>query len=81
MQERRSSPRTRVLKAAQLIDDQHCLVVDCTVHDLSIGGACLQVPNPVGLPETFDLSFDSFRSVRRCRAVWRTESRVGVSFG
>jgi len=80
MQERRQAPRTRVLKAAQLIFDPHCSVIDCIVCDLSIGGACLQMPNPAGLPEAFELSFDSFRSARRCRVRWRTENNIGVSF-
>ena len=80
MQERRRAPRTRVRKAAQLIFGQPCSLIGCTVRDLSIGGACLQMPSPVGLPEMFELSFDCFRSARQCRVRWRTEDRIGISF-
>jgi len=81
MQERRRAARTRVVKAAQLIFGQHSSVIDCTVRNLSGGGACLQIPSPAELPEAFELSFDSFRSARQCRVRWRTEDSIGVSFG
>jgi hypothetical protein len=80
MQERRQPPRTRVLKAAKVIFNEHRSVIDCTVRNLSNSGACLQVSSPVGFPESFDLSFDSFRSVRRCQVRWRAENKIGVSF-
>jgi hypothetical protein len=79
MQERRRVGRTRVLKTARLICNEHA-IIDCTVHDLTTRGAWLQVPDPQKLPETFDLSFDSFRSVRRCHVRWRADGKVGVSF-
>jgi hypothetical protein len=80
MQERRQATRTRVLKAAQLISGQPCTVVNCTVHDLSTGGVCLEAPNLDRLPESFELSFDSFRTARRCRVRWRTQNKIGISF-
>ena len=80
MQEQRQPPRTRVLKAAKVIFNQHGSVINCTVCNLSNSGACLQVSSPVELPETFELSFDSFRSVRRSQVRWRTQSTIGVSF-
>jgi len=81
LQERRQAPRTRVRKAAQLLFDHQCSVVACTVHDVSVTGACLQVPSAVELPDTFELSFDCFRSARGCRVVWRGDNRLGVCFG
>jgi hypothetical protein len=67
--------------AAKAIFNEHRSVIDCTVRNLSNSGACLQVSSPVGLPETFELSFDSFRSVRRYRVRWRAVNKIGVSFG
>jgi PilZ domain len=81
LQERRRAPRTRVRKAAQLAFNHPCSVIACTVHDVSISGACLQVPCSIELPDAFELSFDSFRSARGCQVVWRAENRLGVSFG
>jgi PilZ domain-containing protein len=77
--EEREKTRTRVCKPAKLLADRGS-VVDCTVHDLTGSGACLQVANSDVLPETFELSFDSFRSVRRCCVRWRTDHEIGVSF-
>jgi len=79
MKERRRVGRTRVQKMARLIFNERA-IVDCTVHDLTARGAWLQVSDPRQLPETFELSFDSFRSVRRCHVRWRTADKVGVSF-
>jgi len=78
MQER-NKPRTRVRKTAKLLTD-YSSVIECTVRNLTGSGACLQVPNSVALPDTFELTFDSFRSVRRCRVRWRSENEIGVSF-
>jgi hypothetical protein len=38
------------------------------VHDISI------------LPLNFDLSFDGFRTIRRCRMVWREGNFLGAAF-
>ena len=33
------------------------------------------------LPLDFDLSFDNFRTLRKCKMVWREGDFVGVQFG
>ena len=81
MQEHRRTSRTRVLKDAKLFFKHRYAVIDCTVRNLSISGACLEVSAPVAIPDAFELSFDSFRSVRLCQVRWRAESTIGVSFG
>ena len=81
MQEKRRTQRTRIMKTAQLVLDQCYSVVHCTVRDVSANGACLQLATPIVLPETFELSFDSFHSARWCHVSWRAENRIGVSFG
>ena len=80
MQERRQAPRTRVRKSAQFIFEPDHSVLNCVVCDLSSAGAFLQIPTLPELPEHVELSFDSFRSARRCRVQWRTENNIGVSF-
>src|SRR5436190_16161119 len=79
MQERRQVQRTRVLKGAKILLNHHASVIDCTVRNLTNLGACLQVATPLGIPESFDLSFDA-QSCRRCRVVWRNENKLGISF-
>jgi PilZ domain len=80
MQERRQAARTRVLKAAQLFLGQSCTVIDCIVDDISMGGARLRIPSQPPLPKTFELSFDCFRSDRRCFVQWETEPYTGIAF-
>jgi hypothetical protein len=51
MVETRIAPRYRVVKPAQIEhgDDKIC----CTVRDLSITGAALEVSDPIGIPANF----------------------------
>ena len=81
MDERRRVQRTRVLKGAKIIINHRSSVVDCTVRDLTNLGACLQLPSSVGIPNTFDLIFDSVHSSRPCHVKWQTANKLGVSFG
>jgi len=55
-------------------------VRNCTLQDLSLGGACLRVHEPFDLPETFDLVLESLSIKRGCRVVWRRKDKIGVKF-
>jgi hypothetical protein len=33
------------------------------------------------MPLDFELSFDGFRTVRKCRLIWRQDEFFGVAFG
>jgi hypothetical protein len=79
MQERRKTPRTRVLKGAKMLLGKFS-VIDCVVHDLTDSGAGLQVPNTNGLPETFDVTLDAGHSIRPSRLIWRKLDKAGVKF-
>ena len=78
--ERRCQIRTRTLKSARILFNQHRSVINCTVRNLSPRGACLQVASAVGIPEQFDVIFDADSSVRACRLVWHKERQLGVEF-
>jgi hypothetical protein len=78
MQERRRIHRTRVFKAAKLFG-QACST-DCVVQDISVLGARLVMVSTAAIPGTFDLSFDSARTLRACRVVWRSPMEIGVQF-
>jgi PilZ domain-containing protein len=80
MHERRRSARTYVFKAAQLIAPDRHKVIGCTVRDLSDGGACLDIADGKATSQFLDLSFDWFRSVRRCEVRWCSAGRIGVAF-
>ncbi len=79
MQDNRQVQRTRVLKGAKIILNNSS-IFDCTVHNLTNVGACVYLPSSIGISNSFALSFDGARSSRRCRVIWRTKNKLGVSF-
>jgi hypothetical protein len=54
---------------------------NCKLHDISHGGACLQVSDPQDIPDAFDLVLDAVATKKACRIVWRTRNKIGVAFG
>jgi ribosomal protein S1 len=80
VQERRRVQRMKVLKTAKIILNHHSSIYDCTVRNLTNLGACLELESTKGIPVVFDLTFDSARTCRPCRTIWRTNHKVGVSF-
>ncbi len=78
-QELRKVARHRTLKRAHIAVEDHEAVIDCVVWDLSELGACLNVENPSGIPDSFDLEI-VHASVRKCRVAWRTATQIGVEF-
>ena len=53
---------------------------ECIVHDVSEGGACLQVPRAESLPSTFAVSLAKGIPPRACRIAWRCFDRLGILF-
>jgi hypothetical protein len=77
-EERRSSPRHRVLKAGTIEFGSEALA--CTVRNLSASGAGIEVNSPLWFPDRFVLAIASEGWRKPCRVVWRQEKRVGVAF-
>jgi hypothetical protein len=78
MIEKRTSQRYRVFKGATIAFDGGGAA--CTVRNMSSGGAAIDLDGEVMLPPSFTLSIARDRSVRRCRAVWRNDRRIGLAF-
>jgi PilZ domain len=78
-QERRNVARHRALKTAHIAFKGHGATIDCTVRNLSDGGACLNVESSIGIPDSFDLLL-GHASVRNCRVAWRKATQIGVEF-
>ena len=79
MSDKRSAPRRRQLRTGHIVIGDKAPKIECTVRNLSDTGAALQVSTSIGIPGTFDLLIDGVR--RRCRAQWRTDTKIGVMFG
>ena len=79
MIEKRTFPRHRVLKQGT-IAFRGGGGIDCMVRNLSLGGARLDIINPVGLPSSFTLVIVADHFLRECHAVWSREQKIGVAF-
>jgi len=78
MVETRAAPRYRVTKPAQI--EYGGDKIACTLRDLSITGAALEVSDPSGIPANFTLVVPEDGLKLPCRVVRRTDFRIGVVF-
>jgi len=78
--ERRSHPRTKINRLARIHADQAGLTCECTITDISEGGARLFVPD-IELPQHFVLAISGDKPAREeCRVAWRLGGEIGVQF-
>lgn len=54
--------------------------IGCSIINISAHGAAIDVANPCGLPERFQLVTEHGRVVLNCRVVWIKQKRIGVAF-
>ena len=80
MWERRKYQRREVRTLGKVIFAQPLSVIDCVVHDISEGGACLELPTAVPTPDTFELIVLPSPRRRACNVMWRLEKRIGIAF-
>jgi PilZ domain len=78
MVETRIAPRFRVNKPATI--EAPSEKIPCTVYDISLTGAALDVSNLFKVPETFTLVIPEDRLRLPSRVVWRRQFRIGVKF-
>jgi hypothetical protein len=80
--EKRRAPRVKAFMAGKIIFNNGASVLDCTVRDISSGGARLQVGQPVRTPSEFVLEVAMGDGLRRmsCAITWRRKTDVGVAF-
>ncbi|MBX9840881.1 MAG: PilZ domain-containing protein [Xanthobacteraceae bacterium] len=78
--DRRSHPRVTVNRVARIYAEQAGVNCECTITDISEGGARLFVPE-VNLPEQFVLLISGDKVTREeCRVAWRLGGEMGVQF-
>jgi PilZ domain len=80
MPERRHILRTRMLRAGKIVFNNKSSVIDCMVRNLSRTGACLLVPNVIGVPSTFELLIEGELASRPCQMIWNNQNRIGIEF-
>ncbi|HYW62783.1 MAG TPA: PilZ domain-containing protein [Bradyrhizobium sp.] len=77
-EERRRGPRADVDEPAYI--SCHGASTRCRVVNVSAEGAAIEVPDPVFVPDRFQLMTERDRVVRDCRMVWTRQNRIGVIF-
>jgi hypothetical protein len=77
--DKRAFARRRVLKGGRITFNDGRSTIDCTVRDLSDGGAKLRVASVIGVPDHFRLVVTG-GEIYECRVVHRKENELGVSF-
>jgi hypothetical protein len=80
MDDKRKSPRRRVLKEGKIVFADAMRVIDCTIRDMSREGARLMIANSVGVPDTFLLYEKSAQALHPASVVWRQSNALGVKF-
>jgi hypothetical protein len=67
--ERRSMGRTRIARGALLFFNAQSGVRSCIVRDVTNVGAGIRAHDLSLVPLDFDLSFDNFLTIRKCRLI------------
>lgn len=78
--DRRTEVRKRVLKRGQIVVRSLGAVVDCTVRNLSSGGAAVRIDAPFAAPPEFDLVIAGDGTTRRVRVRWQVGTDLGVEY-
>jgi hypothetical protein len=78
MDRRQPPPRRRLLKSGEILLGKH--PVPCTIRNMSARGACLQVQTTAGIPVIFDFQRVGEPTARKCKTIWRDNTRIGVMF-
>ena len=78
MDEKRRSPRRRILKTGSIVFNGGRSVMTCTLRNISDHGALLKLAHSLSIPEQFVLCFDGM-SVH-CEVARRELTELGVAF-
>jgi hypothetical protein len=78
--ERRAKERTIINRGATMFASGIPRVHSCCVRDVTNDGASIRLNGVNIVPPKFGISFDDFRTMRRCRLVWRDGDFVGAIF-
>ncbi|HUN10794.1 MAG TPA: PilZ domain-containing protein [Rhabdaerophilum sp.] len=78
--ENRSSTRVRSFLRGEIIHSNGASKTECIVRDLSDGGARIDAPSTVTVPEFFDLHIPLRGVVYRAQIIWRHGLELGLQF-
>lgn len=76
----RNAGRVRAFLRGEIIHSKGASRTECTVRDLSEGGARLEAPASVTVPEFFELYIPLKGQRHRARIMWRAGNELGAAF-
>jgi hypothetical protein len=77
----RSSKRQPIVVDGMIYDHSGQKLAQCTLRNVSVGGAQLELMQEIVVPQTFLLSLSHDGHVRRsCSKVWQFATVLGVKF-
>ncbi|MEO0498820.1 MAG: PilZ domain-containing protein [Pseudomonadota bacterium] len=79
-QHNRDFERVRTLRSARIVWDNAQRTINCTIRDMSRGGARIELTDMTALPETFDLQLPPAKELRPVQVVRRSGRVMGVMF-
>lgn len=79
-EDKRAHQRTKTLYKGKVVTDGRYSVIDCTVRDLSEGGARIEFGSTYVPPPEFELEIPNKQLRFRARVVWSSGLRHGVMF-
>ena len=80
MTEVRRDERVRALLRARILFNNNSSTIDCTVRNISSGGAKLEISSALTVPSEFDLDVPQKGRTYRARLMWRDANFLGVQF-
>jgi hypothetical protein len=78
--ERRAVGRTTINRDVSMFFMGQDRIHPCCARDVTNHGVGMRLNGVTILPSEFGISFDNFRTMRRCRLIWRDGDFVGVKF-
>ncbi|MCA0433271.1 MAG: response regulator [Proteobacteria bacterium] len=78
--ERRRDTRARTLKPGRIYLSDLNSTIDCTIRNLSSGGAGVRLLGPMAIPEFFNLKVSDNGAIRKVRKRWHVNNDLGVEF-
>ena len=79
MDDRRLRRRQKTFKGGTI---SHGIVggIECLIRNISNTGACLELADPVLVPDNFTLVIKPECLRRNCTVAWRSTDKIGVRF-
>jgi hypothetical protein len=78
--DKRHAERRRTYKGGKIVFNHGRSAIDCTIKNMSRGGAALNVDSSLGIPNEFILVVSPENAQKACRVAWKTETLIGIAF-